>query len=281
MRNTDSDHDKAESDETSKVEQLENRVEELESKLNNEMTRRALIAAGGVAGGGVLGTLFGSQRASAQTDPLVLRNVDQLGTSSNPVQDLYVENLTNYSSSETFDDLTVNNGADVGSLSAESANIGGGDVFRRVSRKTPSSGTATIQFSGLNDDVEYRLFYSTSTGGDIFLRFNGDGASTGNYVYWDESGTRQSGQNEVLLTAISATTAVGGAVTIGTPWYTNTAERIAANHRLLPGNPGRTDGFGREGARDTQESLTSIEIITSDSMIGGDTVVELWERDYR
>jgi hypothetical protein len=119
MQNTNADHDKIESDETSKVEQLENRVEELESKLNNEMTRRALIAAGGVAGGGVLGTLFGCQRASAQTDPLVLRNVDQLGTSSNPVQDLYVENLTNYSSSETFDDLTVNNRIDAGSASVE------------------------------------------------------------------------------------------------------------------------------------------------------------------
>jgi len=86
------------------------------------MTRREVVSA--VAGAGAAGTAIGlmSNRASAQ-DNLVIDGIDQIGRDSDRVQTLYVENIDNYTSSETFDSVTVNNSLDAGSISTEQTRV--------------------------------------------------------------------------------------------------------------------------------------------------------------
>lgn len=174
-------------------------------------------------------------------------------------------------------------GVEAQEVSTDQASIGTvtdqGDVFRLTDRRTPSSGQSEIQFTGLGIDTEYRIFYNTqiTDANDLVLRLNDDGSSTGNYDYWDASGTLQTGQNSVLLANTSDSVPLAGVITVTQLRFSN-ADRVGINHRFLFGNPGRISDFAREAVRDVGESLTSVELIGS--LSGGTTLVELWERDY-
>ena len=246
---------------------LRERVAELEATVEAQQatiqqllpSRRRVLQAGGLlAGGGVLGALT-ADRASADV-------VGQVGTQQDRV-DVF---------GGTVDANSVNTkSAAIGSVD------GSGETFRLTERRTPSSDTGQIQFSGLSDDVEYRIFYNTFIQGandSAFLRVNGDGPSTGNYLYRDATATEQTNQDEFLLATVSNNSEFAGVITLTDLRY-NTSTQPALNHRILPSADGRITDFGRGGAADSG-SITSVELLADTAFGGGETVVELWERDY-
>lgn len=84
-------------------------------------------------------------------------------------------------------------------IAAEQATIGGLRAREQVGTASPSSGSMTVSsISGYDLYVVEYTAYLEGTG-DLFMRLNGDGSSTGNYGYWDESGTKSNGQNEYVL----------------------------------------------------------------------------------
>lgn len=193
---------------------------------------------------------------------------------SNTIYDQSTQTIGSGSETADLDTATASQ-ARFGTVSSQ------GDVFRLIGRETPGSDTGSIQFTGLSNDVEYRLWVSSSVSGgtNVFVRMNGDGATTGNYDYWDASGTKQTGQNEFLVMSSSGAAAFANIITFANTDFSNT-NRIGLNNRLLPGTVSAISDFGREGGRDTAENLNSIELQTGGSFNGGRTVVELWERDY-
>lgn len=184
--------------------------------------------------------------------------------------------MTNERSSQNIDSLTAGE-ASIGTVSGQ------GSVFRLVGRQTPGSDTGTIQFTGLSNDRLYRVFYngvSLGGAGTITARFNGDGGSTGNYEWWDESGTETTGANSIELVDTSDGTAVAGLITF-TQGQFGADYRFGLNHQPIPSTlDGRYAGFAVAGTRTVAEALNSIELINSNDWGGGATVVELWERDY-
>ena len=107
------------------------------------LSRREMLAALTGAGAAGLGVAQLAGQAQAQSITGIVK-ADQLGTSSEPVQELYVQNQTNFNETETFDDLTVNNSATVDTLSADELSIGeqSARIFR-TSGQTISSGSVT------------------------------------------------------------------------------------------------------------------------------------------
>ena len=98
------------------------------------LSRREMLAAMTGAGAAGLGVATLAGQAQAQTISGIIK-ADQIGTSSDPVQELYVDNQTNFSESETFDDITVNNTASVGTLDTDDGEVtnaptGDDDILR-------------------------------------------------------------------------------------------------------------------------------------------------------
>jgi len=95
----------------------------IDRAITTGMTRREVVSA--IAGAGAAGTAvaLASNRASAQ-DSLVIDGIDQIGRDGDRVQTLYVDNINNYTSSETFDSVTVNNNLDAGSINTGDLTVG-------------------------------------------------------------------------------------------------------------------------------------------------------------
>lgn len=159
---------------------------------------------------------------------------------------------------------------------------GQGKTFRLVDRATAFSSNE-VSFTGLSSDTEYRLFYTLFHGAtsaeDLILRFNGDGATTGNYSYWDETGTKQTGENHIQLVDFGNQTSVSGAVVFSEQRFGNDGHPTGANHQFEGARDiSRINGFATVGQREVTEALSSVQLRAA----GGATnpVVELWERDF-
>jgi len=158
---------------------------------------------------------------------------------------------------------------------------GHGDAFRLIDRRELSNDQTQVQFSGLNDDTEYRVFYTGFNDGgpgDIIARLNGDTGGTGNYTFWDSSSTRQDGEDEMLLLSQTNSSRFAGRLIVTSHSF-NESRRSGFNHALISAEPDRLDDFGREGMRNVADGLDSIEL-TSPNFTAGNTLVELWGRDY-
>jgi len=174
---------------------------------------------------------------------------------------------------------------DATTLNTERSRIGTvdnkGKTYRLIDRRAPSSGTTTVQFSSLNNNTEYKIYLNcgmSTNGADIYLRLNGDGSSTGNYDYWDASGTEQTGQNEFLLASFT------NGANMETNIHVDNASLGGNGHsgirnRIMPSFTSRISDFGREGGRVVSEALSSVELTFQDG-INDSSVIELWERDY-
>jgi len=199
-------------------------------------------------------------------------------------QYLLVDGSRNMSGSLDMGSNAITNASSVNTDEARIGTVPGeGDVFRLIGRETPSSDTGEIQFTGLSSDAMYKIVYSadvTTAGSKVLLRLNGDGATTGNYFYWDASATKQTGENEFLLYQLNDSNRIAGRVFV-TDSQISDGRRTGINHQPLPGGiPSRFTDFGREGGDDNLQSLSSIEIIAEDNFNANETIVELWERAY-
>ena len=118
-------------------EKLANEV--IDRAMASGMTRREVVSA--VAGAGAAGAavMLASDRATAQ-DSLVIDGIDQIGRDGDRVQTLYVEDINNYTSNETFDSVTVNNSLDAGSVSTSKVDSSNGYAWQDV-ESNRSAGT--------------------------------------------------------------------------------------------------------------------------------------------
>jgi len=173
-------------------------------------------------------------------------------------------------------------------VSTESSQIGTvsgeGDVSRLIERQTPD-GLTQVQFSGLNSNTDYKIWMTGilddngGTAGNLGVRLNGDGGSTGNYEYFDLAGTRQTGANEFVLIDHSSFVGFAGWVSV-TEQLFGSGGRPAISSDFAAGRLGRVNSQGDRGGRNVFEPISSIEIITTDNTTIDEAVVELWERDY-
>lgn len=177
---------------------------------------------------------------------------------------------------------SLTNLAEMGTDSAAIGTLSGqGDVFRLIDRQTPESDTTQIQFTGLSNDTEYKIFLTASSGGaDTWrMRINGDGPSTGNYDYWDAGGTKQSSQNDFLIADSTDSMGIVTNINISNTLL-GTDYRTGFNQNLQPGLARDLSDFGREGGNQEITTLNSVELIADNAFVGGFVVAELWERDW-
>ena len=116
-----------------KIEELEQRVEELEDQTDSpeqtskpDVSRRRMLQGAGLLGvGGLLGgSAAYSKPAQAEVADGTLRGIGQIGTPDERVADLYVDNVDNLTESETFESVSTDN------LDTESHNSGWALSFR-------------------------------------------------------------------------------------------------------------------------------------------------------
>lgn len=147
---------------------------EVERRLqNNERgrSRRSVLASlAGIAGAGALG-VYGGQRAAA--DPSQASGTvyfEQIGDADNPVQDLYVQNQTNYSETEniTAEDIVVDFvGSDSGDHGLEVIDRST-DNSEQISIKADPAGSAELVFQD-TDESNYKWGYRVNSSGQFFL----------------------------------------------------------------------------------------------------------------
>jgi hypothetical protein len=109
--------------------------------------------------------------------------------------------------------------------------------------------------------------------GDVILRFNGDGAGNANYHWWDETGTKSSGVDQIeLVSFTSSFRRVSGTVNIDNP----EAKPVGVNNDLAPGQANGVDGFAQKGGRAVNEDLSSIELRASGANIDDISSISLY-----
>jgi hypothetical protein len=131
--------------------------------------RREMLAALTGAGAGAAGLYSLMGRAEAQTNPLVLDGVDQIGRSSDPVSELYVD--TTYYTDQQVDSLDVQNGLTAGSVDTDELdNTPQMVTLQKDSNETISANTnTTIAWDSkrgeLNANVDLSAYVDTASNG--------------------------------------------------------------------------------------------------------------------
>lgn len=172
--------------------------------------------------------------------------------------------------------------AGVGSIATEVATINGIPV-KRLERyqQNGDESQVSISFTGLDDDVRYFLVFGPSgesgvlaqEAGTIDIHFNGDDAvDNQNYGYWDETGTKQSGEDELELIDLDSLARIGGTVAIGAPGHA----RAGVDNQLILPNPARINGYLQKGGWDEGETFAEINLTFNCGLTDGNTI-DLWE----
>jgi len=208
-----------------------------------------LLGAGGIGLGATqLGSAasWGSASGTIGTDsePLDTANIRDLDAKLLETEQTNVTNrldLAGTRYAEHIEEFSSNNANKV-SLSA----------FNSISRATTTREIIIDVF-----------WYDAGEEQDLILRLNGDGSSSGDYIYTDDSGTRSTGQNEiVLLTELDAFG--GGRLTIS---VTRRFDAVISVARAGVRSD-RTDVEAIRGSRNVDETISSIELIQTGSTDG-------------
>ncbi len=169
--------------------------------------------------------------------------------------------------------------ADVESLSVGQLTRDGKSIDRSeklIETWDPSNNTPSYEFTNIPTFDAYILdmeLQNDSGSADILMRFNGDGGSTGNYTYWDETGTKQPDENEILIMSLTTGFArVGGEILVDTPLEGG----ICIHNATTPGRADRVYGFSQKGGYHSSEALNAIEIFVDSGNIQSETVVRLY-----
>jgi hypothetical protein len=231
-------------DDEPQVEQLENRIDSLESTIEKMMpSRRDALKMGGAALAG--GSLMAGT-ASADTVN------EQVGTIGGPGQevDLVSEDIDNSNQINTKD-LSAQ------SVDSDILSIGPKTFAKHVETKSPASGQ--VQFSGLDLNRKFAIRMNMSGPNDVEMTFDNNSTS-GNYHYWDETGVRKENQNVITVVRASSFHRAGGDIIIGSgdqafPGFTN---------EMVMARPNAISGFAQKGGGDSIASSVEIDIGGSD-----------------
>ena len=191
--------------------------------------------------------------------------------------------LTHKSTGATFDYDSTNEqwvasgGIKTPALEAERAVIGSTPI-ERVEAKTASDVTdGVLEFTDL-DAKKYGLFVNKArTNGGIVLYFNNND-DTGEYSFWDETGTKHEDQDtiELIEQSDTSTARVTGWIEINNEDVMSSPRIGFVNHLQPHDIVGRIDGYAdRGGQTGDDENITSIQIEGEGLNDGAD--IELWE----
>jgi hypothetical protein len=177
------------------------------------------------------------------------------------------------------DDLTVPGTLTTSSVDTDEAIIANESVDRHqthIETIDPSSATSAVTFSSVPSFDSYLLVFDNmilDAAGDLFIRFNGDGGGNGNYHWWDETGTKASGVDQIELVSFSSGfRRTGGTVSIDNPQN----DPIGVNNDFVPAQANGIDGFAQKGGRAVNEDLSSIELRASGANIDDLSTVSLY-----
>lgn len=176
--------------------------------------------------------------------------------------------------------------SNVDTLTSNSVNTDDATVDTRTINKVDSytqssttDSTVRVDFSGLSDNNYYVNFVSpvytqNGTPKEIVVYINGDDAGgNGNYAYWDETGTKQAGEDNILLMSAS-----GGFYRVAGGLILSLADVSSAGiqNNLTPQRIGNTESITQYGGWEGSNTPTSVQIDFENGLAGGQTV-EIWE----
>jgi len=221
---------------------LEDRVEQLESTIDKMLPgRRDALKLGGAA---LLGGAAMSGNASAGT-----QQAGTIGTANDPV-DVESEDINN---ADTVTTATLN---------AENAVVSGPGKnwdLQHIARTTDTSSTF-FDFSLPGDYSRYLVDYTyadAGTSGRFNLRFAGDGPTNNLYQYFDQTGSKTTGQSTIPL--IDHTVFYEGD---GQIWINENGFRIGINHQP-GGRISQVNQYATIGGRDARDTpLSSVQFFT-------------------
>ena len=126
------------------------------------------------------------------------------------------------------------------------------NVVEHVKTKSPSGGE--VQFTGLDLNDRYAIQFHVTGDDDIQMTFDEDDAD-GSYTYWDDSGTRLSGEDTITLVSASSFHRAGGDVLIGG----GNQGYPGFNNQLNMGRANNISGFASKGGANFANA-SSVEI---------------------
>jgi len=158
-------------------------------------------------------------------------------------------------------DHNGNNITNIGSLSTGELDINNNHVFGwELLDSADQQNTTSISLSFDTNYDEFRLVWGMNTGKsqrNALLRFDSDSGS--NYDYWDESGTKTTGESEIeLMTDLSTSFSyMGGDVRVSSIIF-----RTGIGQTPLPQFGSRISGFTEAGSWATSDPST-VQVLSS------------------
>jgi hypothetical protein len=132
-----------------------------------------------------------------------------------------------------------------------------------------SSSQPAVSVTNIADFPEYKLEINdlvSDTTTDIAIRFNGDGASSGDYYWWDETGAAQNQQDEIVLATTSQTFRnFGGHLIIDDL----DSSGIAVDNRIGLIQPNGVSGFAQRGGNPILQDFTELELFVKSGNLTG------------
>ena len=151
----------------------------------------------------------------------------------------------------------------------------GGVTSHLVARDELTQQSSDISFSqdGLNAQREYIIRYVAlpRSSGSVRLRFNDDDGA--NYHYWNESGTRISGEDKIELAHDDASAFAEHAARV----HIYPGNSFIGVSSLIGDSRGRLNSFAQSGGYGSTEALESVEITFPGWTTDDNAFVELWE----
>lgn len=186
--------------------------------------------------------------------------------------------------SETRQWITVNDGDGKPSVQFGATEIDG-MLVERVDGYVQSGTTTSeveVSFEGLNPDSRYLIKFDIgmrdTTSGELLININEDD-DEGNeeYTWFDETGSKQEGQDEIVLVDVSSRTEIGGHITVTTGKDVTDARQVGLDNSLAIARLSHTNGFAQKGSYEGFDDAFGSIQITSTIGLQDESTIEIWE----
>lgn len=146
------------------------------------------------------------------------------------------------------------------------------EILETQTQGSDTSSSKTFNFTGLSSSntlihvVEIERLLPRSNG-LLQITFNGDdAAANGNYDYWDETGTKQTNQDQIEVLDYDGFAESSGSIVIR-----SSGTRIGLDNQLVPARASIINGFCLKGGYGNG-GLSSVQVISTGGSTDGDQV---------
>lgn len=171
--------------------------------------------------------------------------------------------------------ITKNGISNIDTINEESVDqLGGGSNEELVATAEPDSSDTSALLSNPDEGNQHlRLYYyhRDESAGPFYLRFNGDGSSTGKYAYWRNDGSYYSGQDNIeILYSTTRNAHATGIIDIKSRWG------VGVGHKFLP-QISRISRYLSSGMRSSNTSGVSTVDLHKPAGFSGSAKMELYK----